>query len=87
MANTSSAKKAARQAIKRTAINKTRRTRMRSEVRRVEEAIEAGNKDEAVQALRSAQPVIARSGQLGIVHANAASRKVSRLAKRVKAMS
>ncbi|MAI44490.1 MAG: 30S ribosomal protein S20 [Hyphomicrobiaceae bacterium TMED74] len=87
MANTSSAKKAARQAIKRTAINKTRRTRMRSEVRRVEEAIEAGNKDEAVQALRSAQPVIARSGQLGIVHANAASRKVSRLAKRIKAMA
>ena len=87
MANTSSAKKAARQAIKRTAINKTRRTRMRSEVRRVEEAIEAGNKDEAVQALRSAQPVIARSGQLGIVHANAASRKVSRLAKRIKEMA
>ena len=87
MANTSSAKKAARQAIKRTAINKTRRTRMRSELRRVEEAIEAGNKDEAVQALRSAQPVIARSGQLGIVHANAASRKVSRLAKRIKAMA
>ena len=54
MANTSSAKKAARQAIKRTAINKTRRTRMRSEVRRVEEAIAAGNKDEAVQGLRSA---------------------------------
>ena len=87
MANTSSAKKAARQAIKRTAINKTRRTRMRSEVRRVEEAIAAGNKDEAVQALRSAQPVIARSGQLGIVHANAASRKVSRPAKRIKAMA
>ncbi len=87
MANTSSAKKAARQAIKRTAINKTRRSRMRSEVRRVEEAIAAGNKDEAAQALRSAQPVIARSGQLGIVHANAASRKVSRLAKRIKAMA
>ncbi len=87
MANTSSAKKAARQAIKRTAINKTRRSRMRSEVRRVEEAIAAGNKDAASQALRAAQPVIARSGQLGIVHANAASRKVSRLAKRIKAMA
>ena len=87
MANTSSAKKAARQAIKRTAINKTRRTRMRSEVRSVEEAIAAGNKEEAAQALRAAQPVIARSGQLGIVHANAASRKVSRLAKRIKAMA
>ena len=87
MANTSSAKKAARQAIKRTAINKTRRSRMRSEVRSVEEAIAAGNKEEAAQALRTAQPVIARSGQLGIVHANAASRKVSRLAKRIKAMA
>ncbi|MEM7751048.1 MAG: 30S ribosomal protein S20 [Pseudomonadota bacterium] len=87
MANTSSAKKAARQAIKRTAINKTRRSRMRSEVRRVEEAIAAGKKDEAAQALRAAQPVIARSGQLGIVHANAASRKVSRLAKRIKLMA
>ena len=87
MANTSSAKKAARQASKRTTINKTRRTRMRSAVRLVEEAIESGNKGEAAQALRSAQPVIARSGQLGIVHANAARRKVSRLAKRIKAMA
>ena len=87
MANTSSAKKAARQAIKRTAINKTRRSRMRSEVRSVEEAIAAGNKDAATAALRSAQPVLARSGQLGIVHSNAASRKVSRLAKRIKAMA
>ena len=87
MANTSSAKKAARQTVRRTEINKARRTRMRSEVRRVEEAIAGGDKETAAAALRQAQPVIARSGQLGVVHANNASRKVSRLAKRIKAMS
>ena len=87
MANTSSAKKAARQTIRRTEVNKARRTRLRSEVRKVEEAIAAGDKDAAATALREAQPVIARSGQLGVVHANNASRKVSRLAKRVKSMA
>jgi len=87
MANTSSAKKAARQAIRRTEVNKTRRTRLRSEMRRVEEAIAAGDQAAASQALRAAQPVIARAGQLGVVHTNTASRKVSRLAKRVKAMA
>ena len=87
MANTSSAKKAARQTVRRTEINKARRTRMRTEMRRVEEAIAAGDQEAAAAALRQAQPVIARSGQLGVIHANNASRKVSRLAKRVKAMS
>ncbi len=87
MANTSSAKKAARQTIRRTEVNKARRTRMRSEERRVEEAIAAGDGAAAAQALRKAQPVIARAGQLGVVHANTASRKVSRLAKRIKAMT
>ena len=87
MANTSSAKKAARQTLRRTEVNKARRTRMRSEVRRVEEAIAGGDKDAAAAALRQAEPVIARSGQLGVVHANNASRKVSRLAKRVKSMA
>ena len=87
MANTSSAKKAARQAIRRTEVNKARRTRLRTEVRRVEEAIASGDQSGATEALRSAQPVIARAGQLGIIHANAASRKVSRLVKRVKAMA
>lgn len=87
MANTSSAKKAARQTIRRTEVNKARRTRLRSEVRKVEEAIESGDQQAAATALREAQPVITRSGQLGVVHANAASRKVSRLAKRVKTMA
>lgn len=87
MANTSSAKKAARQTLRRTEVNKARRTRMRSEVRRVEEAIAGGDQEAAAAALRQAEPVIVRAGQLGVVHANNASRKVSRLAKSVKSMS
>lgn len=87
MANTSSAKKAARQALRRTTVNKTRRTRMRSELRRVEEAIASGDQTAAAQALRAAQPVIMRTAQKGVIHTNTASRKVSRLAKRVKEMA
>jgi small subunit ribosomal protein S20 len=86
MANTKSAKKAARQTIRRTNVNKTRRTRLRSSVRKVEEAIASGNKDAAVAALKEAEPIIARTGQTGVVHRKTASRKVSRLAKRVGAM-
>lgn len=87
MANTSSAKKAARQMVRRTEINKARRTRLKSEVKKVEEAIAAGNKDAAIAALKAAEPVLARSGQKGVVHKKAASRKTSRLAQRVKAMA
>jgi len=86
MANTKSAKKAARQATRRTVVNKARRTRLRSSVRRVEEAIASGNKEAAAAALKEAEPVIARTAQKGIVHHNSASRKMSRLAKRVSAM-
>lgn len=87
MANTKSAKKATRKMERRTAINKNRRTRMKTEVRRVEEAIAAGNKTEAAAALKAAEPVLARSGQTGIVHKRAASRKVSRLAAAVNRMA
>ena len=87
MANTSSAKKAARKATRRTEINKARSTRARTEVRRVEEAITAGNRDAAVAALKVAEPVLARTAQKGVVHKKAASRKVSRLVARVKAMA
>ena len=87
MANTSSAKKAARQTLRRTAVNKGHRSRMRSEIRRVEEAIASGDQSAATAALRVAQPVIMRTGQKGVVHANHASRRVSRLARRVKAMA
>jgi len=86
MANTKSAKKAARQTIRRTAINKAPRSRMRSAVRKVEEAIASGNKDAAQAALKEAEPIVARSAQKGITHRKSASRKVSRLAKRVGAM-
>jgi small subunit ribosomal protein S20 len=86
MANTKSAKKAARQTVRRTEVNKTRRSRLKSSVRKVEEAIASGNKEAAVAALKAAEPVIVRTAQKGIVHRRTASRKVSRLAKRVGAM-
>jgi len=87
MANTSSAKKAARQMIRRTDINKARRTRVKSEVRAVEEAIKAGDQNKAQAALAAAEPILARNAQKGVMHKKTASRKVSRLAQRVKAMS
>jgi small subunit ribosomal protein S20 len=87
MANTSSAKKATRQMIRRTEINKARRTRVKGEVRAVEEAIKAGDQAKALAALAAAEPVLARNAQKGIMHKRTASRKVSRLAHRVKAMS
>jgi small subunit ribosomal protein S20 len=87
MANTASAKKAVRKIAHRTDVNRNRRSRMRTFIRRVEEAISSGNQDEAAQALQQAQPEIIRSSQKGILHKNTASRKISRLAQRVKAMS
>jgi len=86
MANTKSAKKAVRQTERRTLANKGRRTRLRSAARSVEEAIAAGDREAAQAALRAAQPVIARTGQFGIIHRKTAARKVSRLAKRIAAM-
>lgn len=86
MANTTSAKKATRKIVKRTAINKSRTSRMRTFLRKVEEAIAGGKHDEAMAALKVAEPEIARSASKGIIHANVASRKVSRLNARVKAL-
>jgi small subunit ribosomal protein S20 len=86
MANTKSAKKAVRQIARRTAVNKARRSHMRSSVRKVEEAIASGNKDAAQAALKEAEPIMARTAQKGMLHRRTASRKVSRLAKRVGAM-
>ena len=83
MANTKSAKKMVRKIAKRTEVNKARRSRMRSFIRSVEEAIIAGNKIAAQEALKNAEPAIMRNGQKGILHKRAASRKVSRLSKRV----
>ncbi len=87
MANSRSAKKAIRKIERRTIANRNRRSRVRSFVREVEEAIASGDADAANAALKSAQPEIIRAAQKGIFHRNAASRKVSRLAKRVNALS
>ena len=86
MANTRSAKKAVRKIARRTAINRSRRSQMRTFIRKVEEAIATGDSGSATEALRAAQPLIMRAAQKGIVHANAAARKVSRLTRRVNAL-
>jgi small subunit ribosomal protein S20 len=83
MANTSSAKKAARKIARRTEINKARRSRMRTMVRKVEEAIASGDQKSALAALQAAEPALMRSAQKGVVHKNAASRKVSRLSHQI----
>jgi small subunit ribosomal protein S20 len=87
MANSIQAKKRIRQIERRTAVNRVRRTRMRTFVRRVEEAIESGDKTAAEVAMRNAEPQLIRAAQKGLLHANAASRKVSRLNKRLNAMT
>jgi small subunit ribosomal protein S20 len=86
MANTVSAKKMTRKIARRTAINKSRRSRVRTFVRKVEEALASGSKTDAAAALRAAEPEMMRAAQKGILHKNTASRKVSRLASRVKAL-
>ncbi len=87
MANTTSAKKATRKIARRTAVNKARRSRVRGFIRKVEEAIASGDQALAQAALKAAQPELMRAATKGVVHANTASRKVSRLASRVKALS
>ncbi len=87
MANTPSAKKAARKIARRTAVNGARRSRMRTFLKKVEEALSTGSAADAKTALRAAEPEIMRAAQKGILHKNTASRKVSRLAARVKAIS
>jgi len=84
MANTSSAKKAARKIARRAEVNKMRRSRVRSFVRKVEEALASGDRNAAVEAFKSAQPELMRAATKGVMHSNTASRKVSRLAQRVK---
>lgn len=86
MANTKSAKKMVRKIERRTQRNRDQRSRMRTFIRRVDEAVTAGDKPAAETALRAAQPAIARAGQKGLMHKRAASRKISRLAKRVSAI-
>ena len=86
MANTPSAKKAARKIARRTAVNKSRRSRVRTYLRAVEEAIASGDQVAAAAALKAAQPELQRAASKGVVHRNTASRKISRLAHRVKSL-
>jgi len=87
MANTKSAKKAIRKIAKREVINRNRRSRVRSYVREVEEAIATGDAKKAREAFKAAEPEIMRSVTKGITVKRTASRKVSRLSQRVKALS
>jgi len=87
MANTSSAKKATRKIARRTEVNKARRSRVRSFVRKVEEALASGDKTAATAAFAVAQPELMRAATKGILHKNTASRKVSRLAQRLKTLN
>jgi len=87
MANTPQSKKRARQIERRTDVNKARRSRIRTYIPKVEEAIASGNADAAALALKTAQPELMRGVTKGVVHKNTASRKISRLAARVKALS
>ncbi|WP_062208534.1 30S ribosomal protein S20 [Aureimonas sp. AU12] len=86
MANTPSAKKAARKIARRTAVNKDRRSRVRTFLRKVEEAILTGDKEAAQQAFKAAEPELMRAASKGVYHKNTASRKISRLSNRVKAV-
>ncbi len=87
MANTPQSKKRARQSEARFAVNKARRSRIRTFLRKVEEALSAGNADAAKEALREAQPEMARGVSKGVMHKNTAARKMSRLSARVKALT
>lgn len=87
MANTPQSKKRARQNLRRGLENKARRSRIRTFLRRVEEAIASGDKSAAAEALRVAQPELMRGVTKGVVHKNTAARKMSRLSARVKTIA
>ncbi len=87
MANSPQARKRIRQIERRTAVNKARKSRIRTFLRKVEEAIAGGDQADAIAALRAAQPEVIRGANKGVLHKNTASRKISRLHARVKAMA
>ena len=87
MANSPGSKKRARQAIRRTLVNKSRKSRIKTFLRKVEEAIASGDQSRAADALKAAQPELMRGVTKGVFHKNTVSRKMSRLSSRVKAMA
>lgn len=86
MANTSSAKKMVRKIARRTAVNKSRKTRMRSAIRAAEEALTSGNKRNAETAVRALEPQLMKAAQKGVIDKRTAARKVSRLTKRLRTL-
>ena len=86
MPNHKSSEKRVRQTVRRTAVNKARRSALRGAVRKVEEALAAGDKEAAVQALKAAEPVVMKGTSKGVIHKNTGSRQISRLSSRVKAL-
>jgi small subunit ribosomal protein S20 len=86
MANTTSAKKMVRKIAKRTAVNKSRKARMRSTVREAEEALKSGDRKKAEAALRLVEPQLMRAAQGGVIRKKTASRKISRLTKRLRTL-
>ena len=87
MANTPSAKKRIRNTLRKTDVNKSRRSRIKTFVRKVEDALESKDAKAAMESLKAAQPEIMRGVTKGIFHKNTASRKISRLSSRIKAIS
>lgn len=87
MANTSSAKKAVRKIEARTEVNKSRRSRVRTFIRKFDDAVASGDQVAAQAAFKAAEPEMMRAASNGVIHKNTASRKVSRLAKRLKGMA
>ena len=87
MANTASAKKMVRKIARRTAVNKSRRSRVRTFLRKVEEAIASGNKSDAEAAFKAAQPELHRAVTKGVFHQKTVSRKLSRLSSRIKSLA
>lgn len=87
MANTAQSKKRARQSEARYAVNKARRSRIRTFLRKVEEALASGDQTVAAAALKTAQPELARGVSKGVLHKNTVARKMSRLASRLKAIT
>ena len=87
MAHHASAKKAIRQTERRSAVNRARLSRVRNFIKKVETAIDTGDKKVAAAALKAAQPVIHRGVRAGVLHRNTASRKLSRLSARIKTLA
>jgi len=87
MANTATAKRAVREIARRTEINKSRRSRMRTFIRRVNDAVATGDAEAAREELRKAEPEIMRGARKGVMHKNTAARTISRLSHRVHKLS